>query len=97
MAKVFDATLNTLIDAHLADWAAFLARRVGVPPSPATSLDTDLSATLQADRLFRIDGPTPAVLHLELESTGRLGIPGELLRYNVAAWGCLIFRFGVFS
>ena len=87
MAKAFDATLNTLIDAHVGDWAAFLAARAGVPPGPAAVLDTDLSATLQADRLFRIDGPAPAVLHLELESTGRLGIPGELLRYNVAAWG----------
>src|SRR5579883_468522 len=87
MAKPFDATLNSLIDAHVADWAGFLAARAGVPPGPAASLDTDLSATLQADRLFRIDGPAPTVLHLELESTGRLGIPGELLRYNIAAWG----------
>lgn len=89
MAKAFDATLNTLIDDHVADWAAFLAARAGVPPGPATPLDTDLSSTLQADRLFRVDGPSPAVLHLELESTGRLGIPAELLRYNVAAWGTL--------
>ncbi|MDY3556436.1 hypothetical protein R5W24_005602 [Gemmata sp. JC717] len=86
MGKPFDATLNTLIDAHLGDWAAFLGARVGVPPGPATPLDTDLSATLQVDRLFRIDGASPAALHLELESSGRLGIPGELLRYNVAAW-----------
>src|SRR5688500_11131906 len=87
MAKAFDATLNSLIDDHVADWANFLAARAGVPPGPAVVLDTDLSTTLQADRLFRIDGPVPAVLHLELESTGRRGIPGELLRYNVAAWG----------
>lgn len=87
MAKAFDATLNSLIDERAADWANFLAARAGVPPGPAVVLDTDLSATLQADRLFRIDGPAPAVLHLELESTGRRGIPGELLRYNVAAWG----------
>src|SRR3954471_4820668 len=86
MAKAFDATLNMLIDDHVGDWANFLAARAGVPPGPAVVLDTDLSATLQADRLFRVDGATPAVLHLELESTGRLGIPGELLRYNVAAW-----------
>ncbi len=85
MAKAFDATLNTLIDAHVGDWAAFLAARAGVPAGPAAVLDTDLSATLQADRLFRIDGPVPAAVHLELESTGRLGIPDELLRYNVAA------------
>jgi hypothetical protein len=85
VAKAFDATLNTLIDAHVGDWAGFLAARCGVPPGPAAVLDTDLSATLQADRLFRIDGAVPAAVHLELESTGRLGIPDELLRYNVAA------------
>ena len=48
-------------------------------------LDTDLSATLQADRLFRMNGPKPYALHLELESGSRLGIPEELLRYNVSA------------
>jgi hypothetical protein len=58
-----------------------------VPPGPESVLDTDLSRTLQPDRLFRVDGPTPAVLHLELESTGRLGIPAELVRYNVFARG----------
>lgn len=87
MAKKFDATLNSLIDEHLDDWAIFLGTRAGVPLGPVTALDTDLSTTLQADRLFRVEGASPAVLHLELESTGRLGIPAELLRYNVAAWG----------
>src|SRR6185437_4686465 len=85
MAKPFDATLNALIDEHLTDWANFLAARCGIPPGPAGALDTDLSTTLQADRLFRIDGPVPAAIHLELESSGRLGIPDELLRYNVSA------------
>jgi hypothetical protein len=79
MPKTFDAMLNTLIDGHESDWAGFFGARVGVAPGPVCSLDTDLSSTLQADRLFRIDGPSPAVLHLELES--------QLLRYNVAAWG----------
>ncbi|MFO0823724.1 MAG: hypothetical protein U0792_11505 [Gemmataceae bacterium] len=85
MAKTFDATLNVMIDAHLEDWARFLAARCGISSGPVSSLDTDLSTTLQADRLFRIDGPVPAILHLELESSGRLGIPSELLWYNVAA------------
>lgn len=85
MAKAFDATLNTLIDAHIEDWARFLAARCGVPLGPVSVLDTDLSATLQADRLFRIDGPNPAAVHLELESNGRLGMPDELLSYSVAA------------
>jgi len=89
MAKTFDATLNRLIDEHPADWAAFLAARVGAPPGPARVLESDLSATLQSDRLFCIDGPEgtePVGIHLELEGSGRLGIPGELLHYNVAAW-----------
>ncbi len=87
MSKPFDATLNSLIDDHVSDWGRFLASRTAVPIGPVTILDTDLSSTLQADRLFRIDGACPAAIHLELESTGRLGIPEELLRYNVAAWG----------
>ena len=86
MAKQYDSMLNSMIDAHLEDWARFLIECAGLPAGPVTALDTDLSATLQADRLFRIGGATPSVIHLELESTGRLGIPGELLRYNVAAW-----------
>ncbi|MDB5307730.1 MAG: hypothetical protein JWO38_1932 [Gemmataceae bacterium] len=91
MPKPFDATLNSLIDAHVADWATFLTARAGVPDGPAAVLDTDLSSTLQADRLFRVSGPKPFALHLELESTGRLGIPDELLRYNVAARGATGF------
>ncbi len=85
MSKPYDATLNSLIDAHPADWANFLALRSGVPAGPADVVDTDLSSTLQADRLFRIRGPRPAIVHLELESSSRLGIPEELLRYNVVA------------
>jgi hypothetical protein len=87
MAKPFDATLNAMIDSYPTDWANFISSRAGVPIGQITCLDTDLSSTLQADRLFQVDGPTRAVLHLELESTGRLGIPAELLRYNVATWG----------
>lgn len=87
MAKQFDATLNAMIDGDPTRWGNYLASQVGVPSGPITTLDTDLSSTLQADRLFHIGGPSPAVLHLELESTGHLGIPAELLRYNVAAWG----------
>lgn len=32
--------------------------------------------------MFRVGGAVPAVLHLEFESSSRLGIPRELLRYN---------------
>lgn len=85
MAKAFDATLNALIDARLGDWAAYLTARCGLPGGPATALDTDLSATLQADRLFRVDAPAPFALHVELEVSSRLGVPERMLRYSVAA------------
>ena len=85
MGKTFDATLNAMIDETLGDWADFLADRAGVPRGPAVALDTDLSTTLQADRLFRVAGDPPTLLHLEMESASHLGMPDRLLRYNVAA------------
>ena len=33
MAKPFDATLNSLIDARPEDWVSFLAPRVGLAPA----------------------------------------------------------------
>src|SRR5262249_4482729 len=82
-SKPFDATLNQLIDDHAADWARFLCERLGVPFGPVEVLDTDLSTTLQADKVFRMGGDRPGLLHLELESGGRLGLPHDLLRYKV--------------
>jgi predicted transposase YdaD len=83
VTKPFDATLNSLIDARPEDWVAFLAPRVGLTPGPAEVLDTDLSATVQSDKVFRLIGPPAAMIHLELEANPRLGIPADLLRYNV--------------
>ncbi|AMV27164.1 hypothetical protein VT84_22370 [Gemmata sp. SH-PL17] len=82
MAKPFDATLNALIAVRPDDWAAYFARLAGIPPGPSESLDTDLATTLQADRIFRINGSKPALLHLELEANHRLGVPRDLMRYN---------------
>lgn len=82
MAKPFDATLNDLIGARPGDWAAHFARLAGIPPGAAESLDTDLATSIQADRVFRVSGARPALLHLELEANARLGIPRELMRYN---------------
>jgi predicted transposase YdaD len=83
VAKPFDATLNSLIDARPEDWVAFLCARVGIPSGPAEILDTDLSVTAQADKVFRLPGPPEVRIHLELEANSRLGIPADLLRYSV--------------
>lgn len=89
MAKQYDASLNRLIDLRPEEWAAYFAARAGIPAGPVEVLDTDLSSTLQADKLLRVNGPTPAALHVEFEVSGHLGIPERLLRYNVAARGVL--------
>ena len=86
MTKPYDNAFSRLIDDHLDDWAAYLAGRLGLPPGPATAVETDVSSNLQADRLIRVAGPEPALIHVELESSSRLGIPNRLLSYNVAAW-----------
>lgn len=89
MPKEFDASLNSLIDAHLGDWGRWLGDRLACGRGPIQALDTDLSTTLQADCLIRLETPEPVIIHLELESSGRSNIAHELLRYNMAAWGTL--------
>ncbi len=82
MSKPFDTILKHLLEVHEDDWAAYLAARVGVPFGPVSPINTDLSLTVQADKVFRIDGPTPGLVHLEMESSSHLGVPLRLLRYN---------------
>jgi hypothetical protein len=85
VAKEFDAELKVLTTGHVDEWANFLCPRVGVPLGPAEAVDADLSTNVQADRLFRVNGSVPAILHLELESSGRLGRPTRFARYNILA------------
>jgi hypothetical protein len=85
VAKEFDADLNHLTDAHPDQWARFLGDRLGIPPGPVEVLDTDLATTVQADKLFRVGGRVPAVIHVEFEVSGHFGRPADLVRYNVLA------------
>jgi hypothetical protein len=82
MAKLFDAALNKLIDERPGEWAGYFGGRVGIPPGPAAVLDTDLATTIQADKVYRVNGPQPAILHLEFEGTSFLGLPTKLHKYN---------------
>lgn len=97
MAKPFDITLNKLIDDHLRDWGNYLAAWIGTPTvgpdgGDVWAMETDVSLSLQADRLFHLQprataaNPSPEqVIHLELESSSHRGIPDRLLEYNIAA------------
>jgi hypothetical protein len=85
MAKQFDAAFNSLIERHLEDWVAFLCGQANLPVGPATLYQTDLSTNLIADKLIRIDGEEPYLIHLEVESSTALGMAERLLHYNVNA------------
>ena len=82
MAKPFDATLNSMIDAGPAEWVQAFAELAGVSAGPSQIVDTDLATTVQSDKVFKIDGPSPMLLHLEFEVNPSLGIPRRLMRYN---------------
>lgn len=75
MSKRFDPTLNRLIDLQPTAWANYFATRFNFPLGPVTVLDTDLATSVQADKIFLIESDTPFIIHLEFESSSRLGIP----------------------
>jgi hypothetical protein len=82
---MFDPTLKQLIDLFGADWAAFLRVQLGLPTgNPVTLIDSNLSTfTPEADKVFQVGGAQPFLIHLELESDSRLGLPDRILKYNV--------------
>lgn len=82
MRKPFDVSLNKLLEARPGEWPAYFAARSGIPPGPAEVIDTDLATTMQADKVYLIHGLRPAILHLEFETSGFLGLPAKLYRYN---------------
>src|SRR4051812_40564147 len=81
MAKPFDATLKELVGAYPWDWL----RQLGISAAePVEVLDADLSTvTAQADKILRIPGSPPWLLHLELQSSRDPQLPRRALKYNV--------------
>ncbi len=67
MSKPFDATMNSLIDIRPEDWAGYLAARLGIPFGDVEVIDSDLSATVQADKVFKVSGESEYLIHLELD------------------------------
>jgi len=82
MAKPFDATLKDLVEHYPRDWLA----QLGVPSQPAEIIDADLSTiTTQADKLLRVQEPTPSLLHRELQASHDPRLARRILKYNVLA------------
>ncbi len=81
MAKTYDAILKHLVEAYLAAWLA----GVGWPTAgPVRVIDADVSTvTAGADKVFRVDEPSPWVAHLELQAGPDTELADRAHLYNV--------------
>jgi predicted transposase YdaD len=81
MAKPFDATTKDLLETDPGAWMAYL----GLQPRGAVEvIDSDLSTvTAEADKVFRVAGPEPYLVHIEMQSSADTTLPRRLLRYHV--------------
>lgn len=85
MPKQFDATLKDLAESYPIDWLTQLE----LPATgPVALVDADVSTvTAQADKVLRIGGPNPWLLHMELQASRDPDLATRLLRYNVLLYG----------
>ena len=80
MNKPFDTTIKELIELQPEDWVEF----AGLPRAPATVIDADLATVLlEADKVVRVEGPTPFLLHIEAQTTYDEGMGERMLQYSV--------------
>jgi predicted transposase YdaD len=81
MPQQFDATLKELVQAHPADWVAFIGGSVA---GPIEVLTPDLSTVSAfADVVLRVPG---GVLHLDFQSGPDPDVSSRMLLYNVLAY-----------
>ena len=78
MPKQFDATLKELAESYPSDWLT----QLDLPATgPVALVDADVSTiTAQADKVLRVGGLSPWLLHLELQASRDLELPRRLLR-----------------
>lgn len=80
MSKPFDALTRSLLESHPADWLTLLGLIHG---EPASVVNSDVSTvTAEADKVIRVDGPEPWLVHIELQTSFDGTLPRRLLRYN---------------
>jgi hypothetical protein len=79
--KPFDATTKYLFDLDPAAWLAYAGLPIGSSIRP---LETDLSTVAaQADKVARVEAPTPWLAHFEFQSSADPELAARLLQYNV--------------
>src|SRR5208337_2574444 len=80
MSKLFDALTRSLLEKYPADWLNQLGLIHG---EPVRVINSDLSSvTAEADKVIRVEGPQPWLVHIELQAGYDRTLPRRLLRYN---------------
>lgn len=79
-ARRYDASTKHLFETYPRAWLAYL----GLPATgPITVVDADLSAvTSEADKVLRLEGPAPWLVHVEFQASHDSTFERRLLRYN---------------
>jgi hypothetical protein len=81
LAKPFDATTKELLERHPRAWLEFL---LGRKLADVQVVDADLSTiTSNADKVFRVGGRRPWMVHVELVSSRRSKLALYVQRYNI--------------
>lgn len=80
MPHPIDASIKHLVTEYLADWLLLSGRRA---TGPLEVIDADLSTvTAYADKVLRVVGDPPWLLHLELQGYRDLALPSRVHFYN---------------
>ncbi|OWK40917.1 hypothetical protein FRUB_04809 [Fimbriiglobus ruber] len=81
MTHPYDATSKDLLDADPAGWVQFLTEKP--PAGPVEVIDADLSTvSAEADKVIRVNGPDPWLLHLEFQANADRWLVPRVLKYN---------------
>jgi predicted transposase YdaD len=83
--KRFDASLKHLLETYPQDWLAYLLSHLDLTSAgPAKLIDSDVSTVSAAvDKVLRVGGRKPWLLHLELQASHFHRLARQLLLYNV--------------
>jgi predicted transposase YdaD len=78
--RPFDATTRRLIEADPEGWLVWL----GLPPDgPVQPIESDVSTVLaEVDKVLQVDGPTPWIAHIEVQSSHDPILPIRLVEYH---------------
>jgi predicted transposase YdaD len=81
MSKPFDATTKHLVEARPGDWLEYAGLHAG---ADVGVIDADLSTiTSDADRVLRVNAPSPWLVHMELQASYDRELGERALQYNV--------------